>query len=322
MRILLITQGVSRVVLPLLESRHQVVGILESAPRGYTQNPPKKLITFAKTLLDLFRKKSVTLKQLAEQRMIPYRFMTSSNDEGLESWIADKDPDVIVVFSMSQLLKQNIFSIPKQGTINLHAAFLPEYRGPNPDFWQYYHLEMTPGVTVHYVDAGEDTGDIILQERVEIPLGIKSPDRLDLLVGKVGVRLLLEALEQIEAGSVVRKQQPKESPTQRARNIRKEEHNSIIDQRNWPVERIWHVMRGTEHWLDCVSPPSGLLFGQRWQVGDFERVTVDREEEELGKVKRDENGFFVVCRDGVIRLSAHFSVKNLMKYWAKRLVSA
>lgn len=322
MRVLLITQGVSRVVLPLLESRHQVVGILESAPRGYTQRPPKKLVTFAKSLLGLFRKQSVTLKQLAEQRVIPYRFMTSSNDKGLESWIAGKEPDVILVYSMSQLLKPNIFSIPKQGTINLHTAYLPEYRGPNPDFWQYYHLEMTPGVTVHYVDAGEDTGDIILHERVEIPLGIKSPDRLDLLVGKVGVRLILEALKQIEAGSVERKQQPKESPTQRARNIRKEEHNSIIDWRNWPVERIWHVMRGTELWLDCVDQPTGLLNGQRWQVGDFERVQVDREEEELGKVMKDEKGFFVVCRDGVIRLSAHFSLKNFIKHSAKRLITA
>jgi methionyl-tRNA formyltransferase len=248
--------------------------------------------------------------------------MTSSNDEGLEYWISGKNPDVIVVFSMSQLLKPNIFSIPKEGTINLHAAYLPEYRGPNPDFWQYYYMEMEPGVTVHYVDAGEDTGDIILQERVEVPLGIKSPDRLDLLVGKVGVRLIIEALEQIASGSVERKQQPKKSPTQRARNIKKEEHAFIIDWQSWRLERIWHVMRGTELWLDCVSAPTGLLTGQRWQVGDFEKIQVERDQDDLGKVKRDKEGYYVICREGVIRLNVHFSAKTLIKKYVRRLVAA
>jgi len=321
MKLLIITQGVSRVVFPLLESRHQVVGILESAPRGYASHSSINPIMFIKSVVGFFSRRPVTLKQLAKQRKIPYRFMTSSNDDGLESWISDKDPDVIVVFSMSQLLKPNIFSIPKQGAINLHTAFLPEYRGPNPDFWQYYNMEMKPGVTVHYVDAGEDTGDIILQERVEIPLGIKSPDRLDLLVGKVGIRLILEALNQIESGAVERKKQPKESPTQRARNIKKEEHTSIIDWQNWPVERIWHVMRGTELWLDCVTPPTGLLTGQRWQVGEFETIQVENVKNQLGKVGKNDKGFFVICRNGVIRLSASFSVKDLIKSLAKRALT-
>jgi len=274
----------------------------------------------ARHIVGFFKYGSPSLKKLANQKGIPYRFMTSSHDQGLEGWVRKKKPDVIVVFSMSQLLKQNIFSIPKHGTINLHTAYLPEYRGPNPDFWHYYHMDMNPGVTVHYVDAGEDTGDIILQERVKIPLGIKSPDRLDILVGKVGVSLILEALEQVESGAVVRKRQPKESPTQRARNIKKEEHAFIIDWQRWPLERIWHVMRGTELWLDCVSAPTGLLTGQRWQVGDFERVQVGRDQDDLGKVKRDKQGYYVICRDGVIRLSAFFSAKTFIINYVKRLV--
>ena len=320
MRILLITHGVSRVVFPLLESKNHLIGILESAPRAYKQNNSKIFLKLARRIVGLIKRGSPSLKQLAEQKGVPYRFMTSSSDDGLEAWVKDMDPDVIVVFSMSQLLKPNIFSIPKKGTINLHPAYLPEYRGPNPDFWQYFDMEMNPGVTVHYIDVGEDTGDIILQERVKIPLGIKSPDRLDMLVGKVGVRLVLEALEQIESCTVVRKRQPKESPTQRARNVKKEEHASVIDWQRWPLEKIWHVMRGTELWLDFVSPPTGLLTGQRWQVDDFERVKVDHDHDDLGKVKRDKEGYYVHCRDGVIRLSVPFSAKTFIKNYVKRLV--
>lgn len=90
--------------------------------------------------------------------------MTSSSCE-LESWVKSLSPDLIVVYSMSQLLKENIYSIPRFGTINLHPSYLPEYRGPNPIFWMYYNMEKQGGVTVHYIDQGEDTGNIILQKR-------------------------------------------------------------------------------------------------------------------------------------------------------------
>ena len=81
-------------------------------------------------------------------------------------------------------------------------------------------------------------------------------------------------------------------------------------------------MRGTELWLDCVSQPGGLLTGQRWQVGDFEKSNVDLEKDELGKVNKDEEGFFVTCRDGFVRLSANFSIKNSIKTLAKNVVAS
>ncbi|WP_281085258.1 formyltransferase family protein, partial [Methanosarcina acetivorans] len=75
--------------------------------------------------------------------------------------IRNLEPDLIVVFSMSHLLKENVFNVPSYGTVNIHYSYLPEYGGPNPLFWQYYDYILDPGVTLHYVDKGEDTGNVI-----------------------------------------------------------------------------------------------------------------------------------------------------------------
>ncbi|AAM07923.1 formyltransferase family protein [Methanosarcina acetivorans] len=79
--------------------------------------------------------------------------------------IRNLEPDLIVVFSMSHLLKENVFNVPSYGTVNIHYSYLPEYGGPNPLFWQYYDYILDPGVTLHYVDKGEDTGNVIYQRR-------------------------------------------------------------------------------------------------------------------------------------------------------------
>jgi len=166
-KVMIITQGVSPIVKPIVEN-YNVVGIIEAAPRNYRKiNFFKKLII---KIISILRNNN--LEFFCKKANIPYFFMTSS-DENLENWVKEKKPDVIVVYSMSQLLKENIFSIPKYGTINLHPAFLPKYRGPNPLFWHYYHGETKFGITLHYIDKGEDTGDIIYQEEIQIPLGIK-----------------------------------------------------------------------------------------------------------------------------------------------------
>ncbi len=265
LRIIIITQGVSRIVHPLFSSHHQVVAVLESAPRNYQQS--RRLhhwYGLVRSVLCVIKPRLQSLKQLCKQKKIPYRFMTGSHDEGLEDWIRVQNPDVIVVFSMSQLLKEHIFNIPRFGTINLHPSYLPEYRGPSPDIWQYYNMETNPGVTVHYIDSGEDTGDIIFQERAAIPLGTKLPDKLDKLIGRTGVNLILKALNAIQDGNAPRVIQSKKSPTLRARNLKPGEYNALINWENWSIEHVWHVLRGTERWLHELHQPKGFYKGHSW----------------------------------------------------------
>jgi methionyl-tRNA formyltransferase len=321
LRIILITQGMSRIVLPIVKSNHTVVGILESASRNYKKTGLKnKFFIIIKKIKDRFSTKNITLDSFAKNSKIEYKFMQSSEDDGLVEWIHKLKPDIIVIFSMSQLLKNNIYSIPRLGAINLHPSFLPDYRGPNPDFWQYYDMEMNPGVTVHYVDKGEDTGDIILQDRVSIPLGTISPPLLDLLIGKVGVGLVLKALGQLSENTISIKKQDVGSRTVRARNIKPEEHSTIIKWNEWQIERVWHVMRGTQLWLNCVSQPIGLYKGQRWLVSDFTKKDTTQINVSIGSIFIKNNIRYVKCRDGIIEINIRFSFKKFIIFFLKKLL--
>ncbi len=136
----------------------------------------------------------------------------------------------------------------------------------------YYNQESSGAVTLHYIDKGEDTGDIIYQESFDFPLGAKSPAMHDLAIGEVGTSLIFKALNKLSNGEELpRQRQPEKSPTRRARNINKSEHHMLIDWNQWPIERIWHLLRGTESWLDAISSPSGVFSGQRWQVLEYEK---------------------------------------------------
>lgn len=77
-------------------------------------------------------------------------------------------PDLIVVAAFSQILKAELLGIPRSGCINMHPSLLPKYRGPNPFYWVLENREVKTGVTVHYIDEGIDTGDIILSEEIRI----------------------------------------------------------------------------------------------------------------------------------------------------------
>jgi methionyl-tRNA formyltransferase len=75
-------------------------------------------------------------------------------------------PDIVVSVGYRHILPEKILSIPERGCINLHPAYLPYNRGANPNVWSI--IEDTPaGVTLHYMDDGIDTGDIIARKKVE-----------------------------------------------------------------------------------------------------------------------------------------------------------
>ena len=152
MKIVLITQGVSRLVEPLVNSGHEVVGILESMPRGY--NGTTAWITVVlKKIYSLMNGRDTFLPDYCRKRGVKYTFIWKKNSKEIARWVESLKPDLIVVFSMSQLLSSDILKLPLFGVINLHPSYLPSYRGANPDFWQYHDMEMNPGATVHYVDA-------------------------------------------------------------------------------------------------------------------------------------------------------------------------
>ena len=110
-------------------------------------------------------------------------------------------PDLLISVAASQILRQSVLEVPPLGCINLHSAPLPRYQGMMPNFWTMLHNEPQAAVTVHYMVEKLDAGDIIVQH----PVPIYPTDSLHKLMVRskqVGVQALLEAVEQIERGTV------------------------------------------------------------------------------------------------------------------------
>lgn len=99
------------------------------------------------------------------------------------------------------ILKPELFEIPELGTINLHKSLLPEYRGMPPGFWEIHDGASISGVTIHWIDAGLDTGRIIAQEAVPVPR-YATPRGLGHLLDVAGTRTLLRTLSLLDRGPV------------------------------------------------------------------------------------------------------------------------
>lgn len=285
--------GLSEIVEPLVDSGWEVAGIAESAPR-------KKVgFWWIKRLVNAIGMgKGGKLSAYCRTKKIPYYYMDKGSDASLEKWAKSLEPDLIVVFSISQLLRENIYLIPAKGTINLHPAFLPMYRGPDPWFWMYHDMELNPGVTVHYIDSGEDTGDIICQKKFEIPLGIKYPDFRKKAIKENGVALVLRAVEDIMRDRASRQKQPSQSPTARAGNVSIEEYLKIMDRQDWKIERLWHFLRGTEKMFNAAKKP----FNKKpWVIGEYEKC--DMTGYRMMDIYTEDGKIFLPCREGKIHIT-------------------
>lgn len=110
----------------------------------------------------------------------------------------------------TRILKRPLFSVPRMGCINLHKGKVPDYRGTPPGFWELFDGQKTAGVTVHFVDDGLDTGDVVGD--VEVAIHPKeTPESLKSKLDEAGTRLLVEVIGRIQAGTADRHKQP---PTQ------------------------------------------------------------------------------------------------------------
>ena len=123
-----------------------------------------------------------------------------SNDE-FRAQLSALKPDAIIIVGYGRIIPQWMLEIPPLGNINLHASLLPKYRGAAPIQWAIANGETVTGVTTMRIDAGLDTGDILLQQ--ELP--ITPDDTAETLAPRlavIGADLVVETLRQFEAGSV------------------------------------------------------------------------------------------------------------------------
>ncbi len=128
----------------------------------------------------------------------PERLRKSS--EVIEA-LSSARPDLIVVVAFGQILPQSVLKIPKYGCINVHASLLPKYRGAGPIQWALIRGEKELGVTTMLMDAGMDTGPMLLKKTVPADPTETAAD-LSPRLAEAGAELLLETLKQLKEGKL------------------------------------------------------------------------------------------------------------------------
>ena len=119
-------------------------------------------------------------------------------------------PDLAVVVAFGQILSQEVLDVPVHGCINVHASLLPKLRGAAPIQHAIMAGERVTGITTMQMDAGLDTGDMLLRREVPIHADTTYGSLHDALM-ETGASLLVETLEQLAAGTLVRTPQTGES---------------------------------------------------------------------------------------------------------------
>ena len=156
-------------------------------------------------------------------------------------------PRAIVVVGYGRIIPQWMIDLPELGNLNVHASLLPKYRGAAPIQWAIARGETRTGVTTMKIDAGLDTGDILLQAAQ--PIRSESAVTLGPKLAELGAALLIETLQRLEAGTLTPTPQDDAQATL-APILKKED--GLIDWKRSAIE-TWNRLRGFQPWPGAYS---------------------------------------------------------------------
>ncbi|MDD3276674.1 MAG: methionyl-tRNA formyltransferase [Kiritimatiellales bacterium] len=239
------------------------------------------------------RKQQLTpcpVKLFAQERGLPV-LSPEKVKESLPE-LAQLNADLFVVVAYGQYIPQSVLTLPAHGAINLHPSLLPRYRGSSPIQWALANGDTATGVTILYVSEKMDAGDIILQR--EIPIDPEATSfTLEPVLAEAGAQLLMEAVEQIRAGTVQRHPQDDAAAIE-VRKLTKEDGRLDWTQ---PADVLRNRIRGFTPWPGCFCE---MPDGQRLKVL---RVAVEAQSGLPGDILDVSGaGLLVAAGEGALRL--------------------
>lgn len=207
--------------------------------------------------------------------------------------IAQMELDLIIVVSYGKILPKSILDLPKYGVINVHPSLLPKYRGAAPIQWAVLNGDKTTGITIMQMNEAMDAGDIILQKEVEIEDNETFGELWDRL-SKISSEMLIEALNQLENGTIKFTKQPDEFTL--APKIEKE--MAKINWNNMDSNKIKNLVRGLNPYLGAYS----FLEQRKMKFWKVETVNSINSNEIPGTVIMSDakKGLFIKTLDGAI----------------------
>jgi len=165
-----------------------------------------------------------------------------TNDE-FRAQLTDLNPDAIIIVGYGRIIPPWMLDLPPLGNINLHASLLPKYRGAAPIQWAIANGETVTGVTTMRIDAGLDTGDILLQRE----LAIAPEDTAETLsprLALVGADLVVETLRSLQSGNL--RPRPQDNSQASLAPILKKEDGLVDFSRS--AADIFNRIRGFQPW--------------------------------------------------------------------------
>ena len=223
-----------------------------------------------------------------------------NNEEFLEE-VKNLNPDVICVVAYGKILPQELLDIPKLGCINVHGSLLPKYRGAAPIQWAVLNGDKITGITTMYMDAGMDTGDMILKQEVEIGEDETTGELWDKL-SKIGAELLVETLKLVGEGKAPREKQGEDFTL--APMLNKE--MAKIDWENQTAQEIKNLVRG----LNPIMGAYTFLKGKKikfWKVDVAKTIMYDEDNIKMINngvviVSDPRDGIFIKTKDGILQV--------------------
>ena len=189
--------------------------------------------------------KSTAIGQFAKENDLNLLESSTLKSDKLHNQLSVMNPDVFVVVAF-QILPKSLINLPRFGALNLHASLLPKYRGAGPIQWSLMNGDKISGITVFQIMPSVDTGDILLQEKMDI-LPYDNMLTLGTRLSTIGANLVVNALNGIEAGSL----QPIIQNNNHATKAPKITKEMTIINWSWAAVKIHNWVRG-------LSPHPGM----------------------------------------------------------------
>ena len=208
--------------------------------------------------------------QLAWQQSIPLWEVTRLADPQAVATLAAYRPDFICVSCFSQRIPRAIIDIPRLGCLNVHPSLLPANRGPVPLFWTFREGSEQTGVTIHLMDEGMDSGDILAQRVIPVPTGI-SYAQLESQCALQGGALLAHTVWELFHGHAVRVAQD-ESKSSYHSFPREEDYDVPVAE--WSAIHVYNFICGVGTWGETVKLHlDGKIFQTRQAISYSHETT-------------------------------------------------
>ncbi len=225
MRLIILTHGGADLLLESLAALEgvEIASVFIERPAARTRGFQERLRRSIKydgvieTASKLFSKNKIASNSLNDPTAsiagalgVKIEMIDDFHSDGSIAMMRAANADLAVIYG-TNIIKESVFSIPKLGSINLHQGLAPQYRGGPPIFWELFNGEKEVGLTVHFVAAKVDTGDIILQKTVpmeyDLAYGVNFEEFIDHFrdsFRQESADLVADAVKLIESGTAQR----------------------------------------------------------------------------------------------------------------------